>query len=371
MNILIDAAASQTYHSTGIGAYAAELIRAIAETPAAKSIALLGENGIYPMENAPFGLTETRNDFWEIIAKRERISDDELDIYHNLHNGIGMARNAKHNIVTIHDMIPFALPQFCGSPYRELFWEQTRASAEHADAVITVSEHSKKDILRFTEVPEDRIHVIHEAPKHRCNPLPETITKPYLRSRYGIRPPFFLYVGGFNGRKNVAGLIRGYAAVYRDFPKTTPLVIVGKEGHRRAELERLAEELSVKPYLRFPGYVPDGDLPFFYNLCEALIYPSFYEGFGLPPLEAAACGAAVIVSRRSSLPEIMGNAALYADTDEDIGKRIASLAADAELKNEMRTKAFARAAMFSYADTAKKTLAVYEKICRHRSEIGI
>ena len=364
MNILIDAAASCLYHSTGIGAYATELIHTIKATKTNANITLCRNDRFFDLNDSlP---RETKTDFWELIHDNTDIKTGRFDLYHNLHNGIAMKHGAKKTVITIHDMIPYIMKEYCGSPYREMFLAETRKSAESADAVITVSQNSKRDILRFTNVSQEKIHVIYEAPKHICRPLPETMAAEYLRSRYDLKPPFFLYVGGLNRRKNIAGLIRGYALIRKELPKICPLVIAGKEGNRRAEAEQLAENLGVTPYLRFIGYLPDGDLPFFYSQCEALIYPSFYEGFGLPPLEAAACGAAVITSNRSSLPEIMVDAALYVDPyrEEEIAHQIYAIATDPELKETMRKKAILRAADFSAEETVAQTLSVYEKLCR-------
>ena len=366
MKILIDASASFLYHSTGIGSYAAELINGFREISPAADIFLFSGDAVYALNDTDLPAPETETAFWEKICAKKAAISGAFDLYHNLHNGIAMKGIAGKQIVTIHDMIPFILPECCGSPYRELFLSQTAAAAEKADAVITVSENSKKDILRFTRAREERIHVIREAPKHRCKPLPPAMTEEFLRSRYRLSSPFFLYVGGFNKRKNVAGLIRGYASVYRQFPYICPLVIVGKEGNRRKHLEELAESLSVARYIRFVGYVPDGELPFFYSQCKALIYPSFYEGFGLPPLEAAACHTAVITSKRASLPEIMGDCALYAEAENplSIGMQMKRLLDDEKERNRLAEKAYRRSQNFSRRIAAEETLKLYENICR-------
>lgn len=366
MKILIDASASFFYHSTGIGAYATELIKSIKEQPHPNEIFLFSGEALFPLSEKNLPTPKTEHAFWELATKHRTVNQTEFDIYHNLHNGVGMLRTAKKNIVTIHDMIPCILPEYCGSPYKELFLSQTISAAQQSDAVITVSQNSKQDILRFTDITDTQIHVIAEAPKHHCKPLPEPMTANFLRSRYRLTAPFFLYVGGFNKRKNVAGLIRGYAAVYRKFPHICPLVIIGKEGSRRKQLEDLAESLAITRYVKFIGYIPDGELPFFYNQCKALIYPSFYEGFGLPPLEAAACRTAVIVSDRASLPEIMGESALYVDADDplSIGNQMLSLVTDIKKRDMMAKKAYLRSKNFSYRSVAQQTLKLYENICR-------
>lgn len=366
MKILIDASASFYYHSTGIGSYATELLKGLREIPHTSNIFLFSGEGIYDLSADHLPAPKTENAFWEQIAEKKEKIPADFDLYHNLHNGIAMRNAGGKKIVTIHDMIPYVLPMYCGSPYKELFLKETIHAAEQADAVITVSENSKKDILRFTKVKEEKIHVILEAPKHHDKPLPPTMTADFLRSRYHLSAPFFLYVGGFNPRKNVSGIIQGYAAAYRRFPYICPLVIVGKEGRRRKKLEELAAALSIRPYVKFVGYVPDGELPFFYSQCKALVYPSFYEGFGLPPLEAAACGAAVILSRCGSLPEIMGDSALYADADDvqSIGEEMIRLLQDDNLWRQMSEKACAHSQRFSYRTTAEQTLKLYENICR-------
>lgn len=143
-------------------------------------------------------------------------------------------------------------------------------------------------------------------------------------------------------------------------------MIIGKEGSRRKKLEELAETLSISSFIRFPGYVPDYDLPFFYNQCRALIYPSFYEGFGLPPLEAAACRTAVVTSNRASLKEVMDDGALYADPSDPaaLALHLYSLAADNQLRETMAQRAYKRSLAFSYKKTAEQTLHLYENICR-------
>lgn len=366
MNILIDASAAYFYRSTGIGAYATELIKALKDLPTAKYISVFNGETIRNILEEDLLTPATYCDFWERAAQNPKNIANGFDLYHNLHNGIGMKTGSKKTLITIHDMIPFVLPKYCGSPYREIFVHETPKAIAAADHIITVSENSKKDILRFSDTTEDHITVISEAAKHHCHPLPEKMCEDFLASRYKIKPPFFLYVGGFNRRKNVSGLLHGYAAVYRQFPRICPLVIIGKEGSRRSELEKLAEELRILPYIHFCGFVPDGELPFFYNTCRALIYPSFYEGFGLPPLEAAACGTAVITADNSSLKEILNDSALYihAENPQDIGEKLLSLAKDNTLLHTMAKKAYERSLCFTYQKTAEQTAAIYKNICR-------
>lgn len=366
MKVLIDASAAYQYHSTGIGAYATELIRALQALPIGEKISLFDGNKIYPLKAKNSLTPQTFRDFWERAAQNTGGDNSGFDLYHNLHNGIGMKAGSRKTLITVHDMIPLLYPSYCGSPYKELFCKKALAAMENADDILTVSENSKTDILHFTSVSPHHIHVIPEAPKHHCRPLPPRQCAEYLSSRYGIKSPFFLYVGGFNRRKNVAGLILGYATVCRRFPQFCPLVIIGRDGTRRKELEELTERLHLRHYVRFCDYIPDETLPVFYNQCHALIYPSFYEGFGLPPLEAAACGAPIITAAGSSLREVMADAALYihADSPESIGAQLLRLMENEELRHTMAQKAYQHSQRFSYQKTAEQTAALYEKICR-------
>lgn len=366
MNILIDASAAYQYHSTGIGAYATELLNALRTLPIAEQISVFDGSSIRPLNTEDRRKAETRCDFWEQAAENPRGNARGFDLYHNLHNGIGMKAGSKKTLITVHDMIPLIYPSYCGASYRERFQKEVSAAMEKADGILTVSENSKADILRFTTVAAERIHVIPEAPKHHCKPLPAEECADYLFARYHVKPPFFLYVGGFNPRKNVAGLLRGYAAVYRRFPRPCPLVIIGRDGSRRRELEALSKSLHIDGLTYFCGDVPEEALPYFYNLCYGLIYPSFYEGFGLPPLEAAACAAPVITTKGSSLREVMGDAALYIDahSPQSIGAGLLQLLQKEELRHTMAERAYHRSRLFSYKKTAQKTAALYEKICR-------
>lgn len=366
MKILIDASAAYLYRSTGIGAYSGEMEATLRKSKSSHDFYIFTGTEIHSIKEKIPTKPTTYQDFWERAANNRNKEIGDFDIYHNLHNGIGMCRGAKKNVVTIHDMIPKILPQYCGMPYKETFLRETPMAIAAADSIITVSKNSKQDIISQTKTAPEKITVIYEAMKHHCKPLPSVMAENYLKSHYRISSPFFLYIGGFNKRKNVEGLLRAYADAYRHFPGICPLVIVGKEGSRRRKIESLAEDLSILPYVRFTGYIPDGDLPFFYTQCKALIYPSFYEGFGLPPLEAAACGAAIITSSTSCLPEIMGEGALYANPRDSkaISKHMIALAGDKELNQVMASRALRRSQNFTYQRTAEQTIALYEKICR-------
>lgn len=363
MKICIDASAARFYRDTGIGAYVSELLYAFREGEYGSEIDVFDSEKVLPLKETSLfpGVTDTS--FWETTRFPPK-DGKRYDIIHNPHNGIGTGGTPA--LVTLHDVIPLISGEYCGSPYRELFLKEVPRAVADAPAVITVSENSKRDIMATLGVESERIFVIYEGPKHYCRPLPLALTENYLRSRYDLKRPFFLYAGGFNERKNVGGLLNAYAAVYRDFPVICPLIILGGRDRRRDKLETLRDDLGLRPYARFIGGVSEGELPFFYSAATALIYPSFYEGFGLPPLEAAACRTAVISADNSSLREVMADGALYGKAEDPLsfGEHMLRLLKDPTFCRNAEEKAFCRSAAFSFADTAKKTRAVYERCCR-------
>ena len=366
MRILINAAAAFHYRRTGIGVYAAELLKAMAEIKRSDDIFVFNGERILPLKTCFSVPHRTERDFWQRQAARKIETAATFDVVHNLQNGIGDKGPGRHSVLTVHDMIPLLLPQYCGSPYREIFCREALPAIKEADAVITVSACSKKDIMDLMGVGEDKIHVIAEAPKADLKPIAPAVAAAFLRKHFLLRPPFFLYVGGLNERKNVSGLIRAYAGIRPRLPRQCPLIVIGSGEKRRERLRKLVGETGVTSSVRFLDHVGEKDLPYFYSAAAALIYPSFYEGFGLPPLEAAACACPSVVADRSSLPEIMADCAVYVDPDDPVamGKAMLRLVKDDGYRNRLGGKAARLGEKYSFLKTASKTLSIYENLCR-------
>ncbi len=301
------------------------------------------------------------------------LKEQQAVLYHVPQNGIGLPLAAPcRTIVTIHDLIPYVYPESVGRGYRKEFLHDMPAIIGKSDGIIAVSNHTKRDILRFFKYPEDRIAVIYEAAEPIYALTASETCKGVLRRQYGIDGAYLLYVGGFSRRKNLSGLLTAFARAQSEWHTPYLLVCPGRCGRETAALTELATSLGIGERVVFPGFVPGNLLPYFYGGASALVYPSFYEGFGLPVLEAMACGCPVLVADNSSLRETGGDAACYFDAmDTDSMTRVlVETLNDPKLLRQMGQKGLAWSARFDWQKTAEATLAFYEKILALPSRSG-
>lgn len=235
--------------------------------------------------------------------------------------------------------------------------------ARRATAVITVSHHARQDLMRILKLPSEKIHVIHEAAPDHFQPVNDPTEREQLRNRYHLPEKFILFVGTIEPRKNLPRLIRAVASL-RQRNSDARLVIVGPNGWLvNGSLEREIESLGLQDAVQNLGYVPQEDLPGIFSLATVFAFPSLYEGFGLPPLEAMACGTPVLTSRHSAMAEICGDAAYLIDPQDEaaIADGLATLLADADLRAHLRQCGLARAKQYSWERTARETAVVYQK----------
>jgi glycosyltransferase involved in cell wall biosynthesis len=259
-------------------------------------------------------------------------------------------------LVTIHDMFHLAMPQYVGGwhkrAYARLLFTRLRGQANH---ILTVSEFSKQEILRLTPSGKQPITVTHLGVDENWS----NVTK----SQRPYEHPYIIFVGNVKPHKNVRGLLEAFSLIYKDIPHD--LVIVGKrEGFVTGDetVARQAEVLGQR--VVFTGYVSDENLKKYVAGASALVLPSFYEGFGLPPLEAMACSCPVIISNAASLPEVCGDAALYIDPNnpQDIAATIRRLLGYEVLQQQLKQKGLERVKLFSWDKCARETLEVIETL---------
>ncbi|MDQ1523851.1 MAG: hypothetical protein QOE47_1775 [Pyrinomonadaceae bacterium] len=267
-------------------------------------------------------------------------------------------------VATIHDLSFEHLPE----TFKRRSWMQlrltVRRTARTAAHIITPSEFSRRDLIETYGVAPERISVTHAAAAPHFRPASQEAVAD-ARRRYGIGGDYVLAVGSIQPRKNLVRLVRAYSDLRRrrSHDKLPQLVLVGKRAWLYGETLRAVEQSGVAANVIFTGYVPEQDLPALYTGALCFVYPSYFEGFGLPPLEAMQCGAAVVAGDRTSLPEVIGDAGLLVNPfDEDaIGAAVARLIDDGDLRANLRSRSLKRAARFSWAETARQTLQVYEQ----------
>ncbi|HUP35710.1 MAG TPA: glycosyltransferase family 1 protein [Candidatus Limnocylindria bacterium] len=271
------------------------------------------------------------------------------------------------SVVTIHDCIHLRFPQYLPSKLGYAYARSSLWVATHrASRIMTVSEASKRDILRYFTIPESKIDVIYNAIDDRFGMMPPEEEIARVRERYQLNDPFVLYAGNIKPHKNLERLIEAFHMLRRGDLEHVKLLIIGDEISKYATLRRAVHRLKLHQHVRFFGFVPDQTLAVLYRLAGVFVFPSLYEGFGLPPLEAMASGTPVITSNVSSLPEVVGDAAVLVDPyePEDIADAMRRVLTDAPLREDLVRRGLARASMFSWERSIRRVREIYEEAAR-------
>ena len=271
-------------------------------------------------------------------------------------------------VVSIHDLSFEHLPGTFKRRSRMQLRLTVRKSARRAARILSLSEHSRRDIIETYGISPHRVTAIPLAAASHFAPVTDSRELQRVRHTYGIDNDYILSVGSIQPRKNLARLVKAYASLRGEFSadKLPKLVLAGKCAWLYDETLRALQETGLRDAVVLTGYVPEADLPALYSGALCFIYPSYFEGFGLPPLEAMKCGAPVIVGNRTSLPEVVGDAALTVDPFdvEAIAAAMKRLISDPELRKQLISKGQQRAGLFDWRETARRTLKVYQEVCR-------
>ena len=350
--------------SAGIGRYAYNLVKSLSEIDRQNEYSLYVRRKIFdPKRKIPQFAADNFYIQVDYLGRGPAGVLKGLDVYHATSPEV-LKVKSKKVVVTVHDVIHRAYPQG--------HTPQTIAEAERqfqdilpkADKIICVSRHTLNDLKRFYPINEKKMALVYQGvDKDIFYPLGEYELNPAraaIRTR-GIMDPFLLFVGTIEPRKNLTGIVRAFHILKSRRKFSGKLVIIGMPGWMNAPVFDLIEEFGLKADILFPGYLSNADLCYFYNLAEVFVFPSFYEGFGFPIVEAFCCGAAVVTSNVSSCPEVAQDAALVVDPNdpEDIARAIDRILVNKELKEHLKQKALHRALDFSFVNTAKNTLRVY------------
>lgn len=268
-------------------------------------------------------------------------------------------------VITVHDVIAVLFGQDIPFYSRQYFARWMPFTYRFADKIICVSEHTKKDLIQQIKINEEKMVVIPEAAGDQFKPVADKKKIDKILDKYYISGRFILHMGTLNPRKNLEFLIKVFNRVHKLMPDVK-LVIAGKKGWHYENLFDTVRHLGLEKFVIFTGYIDDDEAPYLYSAADVYTFPSIYEGFGLPPLEAMSCGTPVVASNTSSIPEVVGDAGILLNpTDvESWVKALLRLLRDDNERKEMSAKSLARAKQFSWTKTARKTVEVYEEILK-------
>ena len=302
--------------------------------------------------------------WWDQVQLPYNLKKEKIDVFLTPYFKAPLFCSCKL-VLIINDLIPLfsqkykSLRNFINRVY---FEGLMKAATLKADKIIAISNYTKKDILQKFRLPEWKIEVVYLNVDENYRPSKSNYDQ--LKYKYGISKQFILYFGNFNPHKNVSFLLKAYSGLPRKIKNKFELVLGGKKDSHCIALEKRARQLEIENNVIFTGFIPEEDLPTIYSAASLFVFPSLYEGFGLPPLEAMACGTPVIVSNTTSLPEVVGDAGILVesnDTDK-LSQAILSILFNTKLQVELRKKGLSRAKKFTLYRTSNDIFNLLEKV---------
>lgn len=340
---------------TGFGFYTENLINSLSKLDSDLKFEFI-------KPNKSEDLSTPQRILWDQFGLPKAARIKQVDLIHQTAFSVPIFARKK-KVVTVHDLI--AIEQGGDIPFwsRNYFGKFVPFTYKFADHLIAVSNHTKDDMVRLLNIPEEKISVVYEAADQKFKPIENQDKLNSIRKKYNLEKKFILHVGTLSPRKNIEFLIKVFAEVvgkHSDYE----LVIAGKKGWYADQIIALAQSLNIKDKVNFIGYIDEEDKVALYNCAALLAYPSLYEGFGLPPLEAMACGVPVMASNISSIPEVVGEAGiLLSPTDKKAWvNELDNLLNDNNRMLLYKEKGLLRAEQFSWDKTARETIKVYQKV---------
>jgi glycosyltransferase involved in cell wall biosynthesis len=308
----------------------------------------------------PAGIHRFFPSLWRSRGVAQDIASNGINIFHGLSNELPVRTPGVKTVVTVHDLIFLRYPQFYKPIDRAIYRFKFRSACRSADRIVAVSECTKRDIVSFFHIPEEKIDVVYQG----CNPVfstvPDRETVKRIAVKYGLPPVYLLNVGSIESRKNLLLIVKAL----KRLPAEIHLVAVGKSTPYRTEVEKYATRYGLSSRLHVFDNVPTGDLPALYRMASVFVYPSFFEGFGIPIIEALTSGTPVVAATGSCLEEAGGPHSLYVDPNDevDLSAKIISILNDSNLAARMYEKGTEYVRRFSDAKLAAALMKVYTEL---------
>ena len=375
MHVCIDVSPAAQQHA-GLGRYAGEIVRALDQYKKDVRLSLFynrsGNASLPPyLSHLPHQTVQVGNKPWRMGVLLSQMIHWPMDkifgaveIFHATNHLLAHFGQAR-TVYTLHDLIFLRYPEHHLPANR---WYLTLTMPRYlraADVIVVPSEHTRRDALEFYDLPESKIKVIYEAASPIFKPAAGPLQLERVRQKYGLPEKFILHVATIEPRKNLSRLLDAFKSLVADWPDLK-LVLIGKKGWLYDEFFRKLKRLGLEEHVIFPGFIDEADLPACYQLAEVFAFPSLYEGFGLGPLEAMACGAPVVCSNSSSLPEVVGEAGLLFDPTDTAAMTVAlrRVLSDQELQTDLRGRALVQAQKFSWRKAVDELAAIYQALSK-------
>jgi glycosyltransferase involved in cell wall biosynthesis len=361
-------------NDAGVATYARSLIRGLAHIDRRNDYYLFGNRGkleglvaenitIVPTGRQVQG--RVARILWEQLVLPRKVRRRRIEVLHYPDHTASLAGRICPTVITIHDLSFLAHPGFFPRAMRTYKALSVRRSTAVADRVIVVSEATKRECMSLLGLAAERLRVVHNGVDPEFRPIEDRPQLETVRRQYRLPDKIILFVGTLEPRKNVVGLLHAFDRLRKRGKWRGKLVLVGGVGWLHQNIFDTIVSLGLSDLVRCAGYVPRRELPALYSQAELLVYPSFCEGFGLPVLEAMACGCPVIAANTSSFPEVVGDAGIMVDPNDidALTGAMESVLGDEELRSGMRARGLKRAQAFSWDRCAQTTLAVYDEVC--------
>ncbi len=379
MRITLDLSPA-VHHHAGMGRYTHELLAALLAIDPANSYDALyyapagTEQADPPLDRVPAHKIHLSAKAWRMAALLADFAGLPLDrwlkpgdVFHATDNWLPPLRQAG-TVFTIQDLTHLFFPEFHLPLNRWFLKLMLPRFLRRADAVITASESTRRDVVRWLHIPDGKLCVIYHGVNQAYRPIADQAILTSVRARYALPEGYLLYLGTIEPRKNLLTLLEAYQALIVQATPAPDLVIAGRKGWRFQPVFDRVQALGLDTRVHFTDWIADEDGPAVMNAARAFVYPSYYEGFGLPPLEAMACGVPVLCSNASSLPEVVGQSGLLLPPDDASAwaAALSRVLSDPQLSRDLRARGLAHARQFTWEATARQTLEVYQRVADAR-----